>query len=57
MSSEARKDSEILSKPRLKRKKVYIKPAFRFERVFEVQALACSKKTGHSGCQPTKKVS
>jgi hypothetical protein len=29
-------------------KKPYVKPAFRFERVFETQALTCGKVLGHS---------
>jgi hypothetical protein len=41
----------------VKKKKPYVKPAFRWERVFEIEALACSKMTANSGCQPTKKVS
>jgi hypothetical protein len=30
-------------------KKRYSKPAFRFERVFEMQALSCGKVHSHSG--------
>jgi hypothetical protein len=30
-------------------KKPYIKPAFRFERVFETQALSCGKTIGMTG--------
>jgi hypothetical protein len=41
----------------VKKKKPYVKPAFKWERVFEIEALACSKMTANSGCQPTKKVS
>jgi hypothetical protein len=41
----------------VKKKKPYVKPAFEWERVFEIEALACSKMTANSGCQPTKKVS
>lgn len=31
-------------------KKTYVKPAFRFERVFETQALACTKTSGRIDC-------
>jgi len=31
-----------------KKKKPYVKPAFRFERVFETQALACGKIHSHT---------
>jgi hypothetical protein len=34
--------------PTAKCKKAYIKPAFRFERVFETQALSCGKIGSHS---------
>jgi hypothetical protein len=37
------------------RKKRYQKPGFRFEHVFETQALACTKQSANSSCQPTKK--
>ena len=30
-------------------KKPYTKPAFRFERVFETQALSCGKMNGQTG--------
>ena len=30
-------------------KKTYVKPAFRFERVFETQALSCGKIPGQGG--------
>jgi hypothetical protein len=30
-------------------KKTYVKPAFRFERVFETQALSCGKIAGQGG--------
>jgi hypothetical protein len=33
-----------------KSKKPYSRPAFRFERVFEVSALACAKNTTQSQC-------
>ena len=36
-------------------KKKYEKPSFRYEQVFETQALSCSKGPANSGCQPTKK--
>jgi hypothetical protein len=32
--------------PQEKGKKPYMKPEFRYERVFEVQALACTKLSG-----------
>lgn len=38
-------------------KKPYQKPEFRSERVFETTALACTKLSQNSGCQPTKKLS
>ena len=31
-------------------KKAYVRPAFRFERVFETQALSCGKKSGEAHC-------
>jgi hypothetical protein len=34
---------------RISIKKTYVKPAFRFERVFETQALSCGKLTGQVG--------
>jgi hypothetical protein len=38
--------------PEGKEKKLYQKPAFRYERVFETQALSCSKVAVTSGtCQ------
>jgi hypothetical protein len=41
-----------------KEKKVYQKPAFRYERVFETLALSCSKiGTTQSQCQFSKKTS
>ncbi len=30
-------------------KRAYVKPAFRFERVFETQALGCGKLPSHGG--------
>ena len=33
-----------------KPKKLYSKPAFRFERVFEVSALGCTKNKTQFGC-------
>jgi hypothetical protein len=39
-------------------KKPYTKPAFRFERVFETQALSCLKVQGFTGnCKNTHKTS
>ena len=39
-------------------KKSYTKPAFRFERVFETQALSCGKVQSHSGpCKTNPKAS
>jgi hypothetical protein len=39
-------------------KKVYCKPAFRFERVFETQALSCGKIHGHGTiCNINRKTS
>ena len=39
-------------------KKPYIKPAFRFERVFETQALSCGKIQGGIGnCVPSRNAS
>jgi hypothetical protein len=41
-----------------KLKKVYMRPTFRFERVFETQALACGKIAGHAGiCKLNPKTS
>jgi hypothetical protein len=41
-----------------KEKKLYQKPAFRYERVFEVQALSCGKVfSGINRCKFSKKVS
>jgi len=36
-------------KEKLQRKKPYRKPEFRFERVFETQALSCGKVGRHAG--------
>ena len=52
-----RRDSDLPATAKIRKKELYTKPAFKYERVFEVQALACSKLTGNSMCQPTKKVS
>jgi hypothetical protein len=38
-----------------KRKKVYQKPAFRYERVFETLALSCSKTGTLGQCSSSKK--
>lgn len=39
-------------------KKTYVKPAFRFERVFETQALTCGKVMGQSSqCNAFSKTS
>jgi hypothetical protein len=39
-------------------KKSYTKPAFRFERVFETQALSCGKVDSHVGqCKTNPKTS
>lgn len=41
-----------------KEKKLYQKPAFRYERVFETQALSCGKIASTvSGCQFSQKTS
>jgi hypothetical protein len=41
-----------------KEKKLYQKPAFRYEQVFETQALSCGKTlTGQGNCQHSKKTS
>ena len=34
-----------------KRKKTYLKPQFRYERVFEMQALACGKTATQFTCK------
>lgn len=39
--------------PQVKDKKPYLKPEFRYERVFEVQALSCTKKPGEMRCGTT----
>jgi hypothetical protein len=40
------------------KKKPYVKPAFRYEKVFETQALACGKIVGTGGqCQQVPKTS
>ena len=37
-------------------KKPYVKPAFRYERVFETSALSCGKvQTTQSGCHSNRK--
>jgi len=43
----------------IKGKKKYQKPAFRYERVFETQALSCGKITsvGFPNCQSSRKTS
>jgi hypothetical protein len=39
-------------------KKSYTKPGFRFERVFETQALSCGKVHSHTGqCKTNRKAS
>jgi hypothetical protein len=38
-------------------KKPYTKPAFRFERVFETQALSCGKVHGLGQCHYSRKTS
>jgi hypothetical protein len=38
-------------------RKPYEKPAFRYERVFETQALSCGKIGGSSQCHRNKKTS
>jgi hypothetical protein len=38
-------------------RKPYVKPAFRYERVFETQALSCGKIGGESQCHRNKKAS
>jgi hypothetical protein len=38
---------EERSTPQKQVKKTYAKPAFRFERVFETQALSCGKVASH----------
>ena len=38
-------------------KKPYAKPAFRFERVFETQALSCGKITSQGSCHQNRKTS
>ena len=38
-------------------KKPYTKPAFRFERVFETQALSCGKVHGLGQCHFSRKTS
>ncbi len=40
-----------------KDKKLYQKPAFRYERVFETLALACGKTLHGSSCHHSKKTS
>jgi len=44
----------ILKKPA---KKPYVKPAFRFERVFETQALSCGKVSTQNQCHINRKTS
>jgi hypothetical protein len=36
-------------------KKLYLKPAFRFERVFETQALSCGKISSSTSCHINRK--
>jgi hypothetical protein len=44
--------------PGKKVKKTYTKPAFRFEQVFETQALSCGKIHGHGNiCNINRKTS
>ena len=38
--------SQEIQQPDPVKKKPYVKPAFRMEKVFETQALACGKLTG-----------
>jgi hypothetical protein len=44
----------ILKKPA---RKPYVKPAFRFERVFETQALSCGKVSTQNQCHINRKTS
>lgn len=46
------------AEPPVRSRKPYVKPAFRFDRVFETTALACGKVTATQGqCKANKKVS
>ena len=49
----SRKDSDVATPAQTRNKKLYTKPAFKCERVFEVQALACSKQSANSMCPIT----
>ena len=53
--------TELEKKPRTEEeriKKTYTKPAFRFERVFETQALTCGKVSSQFGaCKTNPKTS
>ena len=54
--SEAREDKQETA--RHPKRKPYKKPTFRFERVFETQALACGKIHSHgTACKLTPKSS
>jgi hypothetical protein len=53
----ARPEDEPLSQKK-QTKRSYTKPAFRFERVFETQALSCGKAHSHRGqCKTNPKSS
>jgi hypothetical protein len=43
--------------PKKQTKKPYTKPAFRFERVFETQALSCGKVSSSNQCSIHRKTS
>ena len=43
--------------PEKRAKKTYTKPTFRFERVFETQALSCGKITSLGQCHLNRKTS
>jgi hypothetical protein len=46
---EKREAAEQHESPSSRRKKPYVKPAFRFERTFETMALACGKMESNEG--------
>jgi hypothetical protein len=53
--SRLREEDQSTNKTRSK--KTYVKPAFRFERVFEIQALSCGKISGLGQCHGNRKTS
>jgi hypothetical protein len=58
IQSESERESQLQKSEEPKRKKLYKKPSFRFESVFETMALSCGKIiTSQAGCKLNRKTS